>query len=258
MPIITPPSKIERVRVLVIESPSALDCFENRTESQTLQAVCKLFGHEFASTLVRSETEFRTALAHATSINPGLIPVGERRRPLCLHIACHGGDAGLALGADSLSWEELASCLWDFFQGMNHYEGPLILVISACCVSGRKITNVFQTKAKARPKSKIPAYVITTVGDDKGLVDWADSVLAWSIFYHQVGKAILSRSDIQLILDKIQLVGAERLKYFRWDSYKKMYYHYVSTAKEHARQVGSFKVTNSSSRPTPKPRRSSA
>jgi hypothetical protein len=62
--------KIERLRVFVVESPSALDLFENRTETQTLQAVCTLLGHRFASTIVRSDAEFRTALNHMTSINP--------------------------------------------------------------------------------------------------------------------------------------------------------------------------------------------
>ena len=85
--------------------------------------------------------------------------------------------------------------------------------------SNQKLTNFFQGKAKSKSKPEPPAYVFTTVGNDEGEVYWSDSVVAWSIFYHQIGKAVLySRTDIQLILDKIQLVGAGKLKYFRWDS----------------------------------------
>jgi hypothetical protein len=148
----------------------------------------------------------------------------------------------LALGADNMSWEELADCLWEFFQKMDHYPGRVILVISACGASNQKLTNFFQGKAKKKVTPKPPAFVITTVGNDEGKVAWSDSVVAWTIFYHQIGKAVLARTDIQLILDKIQLVGAEKLKYFRWDSAKKMYFHYVSSAEEHSRQVGTFKA----------------
>jgi hypothetical protein len=245
MPKLVKMPKIERVRVFAVESPSALDFFENRTECQTLQAVCRLLGHEFASTLVRSKAEFTTALDHATSINPDLIPERERCRPLCLHIAAHGDTTGLALGADRLSWEDLAGCLWDFFERMEHYPGARILVISACSASNQKLTTVFQRKAKNQDTPEPPAYVITTVGNDEGELYWSDSVVAWSIFYHQIGKAVLAKKDIQLILDKIQLVGAGKLKYFRWDSSKKMHFHYISTATEHSKQTGAFKASNS-------------
>ena len=249
--------RIERVRVFAIESPSALDVFDNRTESHTLQAVCKLLGHEFASTLVRSEAEFRTALDHLTSVNPTQIPEGERQRPLCLHIAAHGNSGGLGLGGDNLGWEDLADCLWGFFRRIEHYPGLIILVISACGASEQKLTSSFQRKAKKSGAPKPPAYVITTVGDDAGEVNWSDSVVAWSIFYHQIGNAAVYRKeDIQLILDKIQIVGAGRLKYFRWDSAKETYFHYVSTAKEHSRQTGAFKAGTSAAKPKPSGRRS--
>jgi hypothetical protein len=248
---------IERVRVFAVESPSALDFFENRTESQTLQAVCRLLGHDFASTLVRSEAEFKTALDHATSINPEQIKESERRRPLCLHIAAHGDSSGLALGADNLSWEELADCLWDFFRKMEHYPGRQILVISACGASNQKLTNFFQGQARKKDTPKPPAYVITTVGNDEGDVYWSDSVVAWSIFYHQIGKAVLSaKADIQLILDKVQLVGAGKLKYFRWDTSKKLYFNYISTAKEHSSEAGAFKASSPTTKRTPRGRQS--
>jgi hypothetical protein len=229
--------KIERVRVFAVESPSALDLFENRTESHTLQTVCRLLGHEFASTIVRSDVEFKTALNHATTINPEHIPEAERKRPFCLHIAAHGNSSGIALGADNPSWEQLAERLWRCFGKMAHYQGPKILVISACKASNQKVTTYFQQKA-SNSTIKPPAYVFTTVGD----VPWSDAVVAWSLFYHQIGKAVLSRSDIQLILDKIQIVGAGQLMYFRWDSANKKYWSYLSKSKEHTKQAGTFKA----------------
>jgi hypothetical protein len=149
MPPISPPKKIEQVRVFAIESPSALDFFANRTETQTLQAVCKLLGHEFASTTVRSINEFVTALNHITSINPDHISQQDRSRPLCLHIAAHGNDEGLGIGGQHLGWEDLAGHLWRFFRDVSHYPGRIILVISACGAGNQKLTNYFRDKARA-------------------------------------------------------------------------------------------------------------
>src|SRR5258708_39673958 len=100
--------RVKRVRVFAIESPSALDVLKNRTESQTLQAVCKLLGHEFASTIVRSKAEFVTAINHVTSINEEGLSKKSRALPLCVHLAAHGDKDGLALGPDSPSWKDLA------------------------------------------------------------------------------------------------------------------------------------------------------
>src|SRR5437588_4893214 len=95
---------VKRIRVFVIESPSALDLLDNRAESQTLEAVCKLLGHDFACSLVRSQTEFETAVRHVTSINEEHVPKAERGLPLCLHIAAHGDKTGLAFGPDDMNW----------------------------------------------------------------------------------------------------------------------------------------------------------
>ena len=64
------------------------------------------------------------------------------------------------------------------------------------------------------------------------------AVVAWSIFYHQIGASVLNRrTDIQLILDKIKLAGAGALKYFRWDAADKKYLPYASKLNEHSRKA---------------------
>ena len=88
-------SRVTRLRVFAIESQNALDVLANRTESQTLQAVCKLLGHQFASTVVRSKTEFTTAVNHITSINEDELSEKLRGKLLCLHLAAHGHKDGL-------------------------------------------------------------------------------------------------------------------------------------------------------------------
>jgi hypothetical protein len=230
-------SRVTRLRVFAIESPSALDVLANRTESQTLQAVCKLLGHEFASTLVRSKTEFTTAVKHITSINEDVLPNKRRGRPLCIHLAAHGDKDGLALGSDSASWKYLAEKLCGFSCAMEHYSGPLLLIISACGAEDQKITEHFAEYAKNKPGLRPAEYVVTTVGNDAGEVHWRDAVVAWAIFYHQIGSAVLpNREDIKVILDKIKLVGTGALKYFRWDKDKQKYVSFVSTKDEYKRR----------------------
>lgn len=229
-------SPVKRMRVFAIESPSALDMLADRSESQTLQAVCKLLGHNFASTHVRSIAEFKTALNHVTSINVEHFTPHEQKRPLCLHIAAHGNDDGLAFGPDDVTWEELASDLWQFFHKMADYPGPIILVISACGAEKQKITKFFAESVKMQPTLNPAAYVLTTIGNCKGEVYWRDAVVAWSIFYHQIGSAVLhEREDIKRILDKIKLVGAGTLKYFRWDKTEKDYIEFKSKLDEYER-----------------------
>lgn len=227
-------SKVKRMRVFAIESPSARDVLANRTEAHTLQAVCKLLGHEFASTVVRSKGEFNTAVNHITTIHEDGLSKEQRGRPLCLHIAAHGDEDGLALGPDSASWQYLAKQLRGFSCAMDHYSGPLLLVISACGAEHQGITEYFAEYAKSTPGFRPAEYVIATVGNEEGEVYWRDAVVAWSIFYHQIGSAVLDhREDIKVILDKIKLVGAGELKYFRWD--KKKYVSFESKEQEHRR-----------------------
>jgi hypothetical protein len=229
-------NRVKLMRVFAIESPSARDILANRSESQTLQAVCKLLGHEFASTIVRSKAEFTTAVNHVTSINEDGLSQKLRGRPLCLHLAAHGNKDGLALGPNSASWKYLAEKLRGFSCAMEHYSGPLLLIISACGAEYQKITGHFAEYAAKNPRFRPAEYVLTTVENDAGEVYWRDAVVAWSIFYHQIGAAVLqNREDIQVILDKIKLVGAGALKYFRWD--KRKYVSFVSKEDEYKRSA---------------------
>ncbi len=210
---------------------------KNRTESQTLQAVCKLLGHEFASTIVRSKAEFVTAINHVTSINEEGLSKKSRALPLCVHLAAHGDKDGLALGPDSPSWKDLAEEFRGFSCAMQHYSGPVLLIVSACGAEHQKITKYLSEYVTRDAGLRPPRYVLTTLGNDKGKVYWRDAVVAWSIFYHQIGRAVLSnREDIKVILDKINLVGAGALKYFRWDNAEKGYKPFVSKVKEHGRE----------------------
>lgn len=230
--------RVKRMHVFAIESPSALDMLADRSESQTLRAICKLLNHEFTSSIVRSKAELRTAIRHVTSLNVEQLSVAARKRPLCLHIAAHGDDEGLSIGADIVSWETLANYLLRFFQDMAHYPGPIILILSSCGAEKQTVTDLFSKNSNKNTPRRQVSYVLTTVSNDDGEVYWRDSVVAWSIFYHQIGAAVLSqRQDIKVILDKIKLVGAGALKYFRWDESKQKFAPFTSKCREHSRSA---------------------
>lgn len=216
------------VRVFVIESPSALDLLEGHSETKALTALCELLDHPIAGITVRSQQEFAATLKHITSINPDLMEDATREWPLCIHIAAHGDKDGLAFGADDVSWEDLARYLSLFIRRLGNYPGRVLVVISACGAGEQEITRHLETLAK-REDFEPPAYLFVTVGDKQGLVDWGDAVVAWSIFYRQIGGAELNnREDIKSIIDKIKLAGAETLKYFRWDASNTAYKPYRS------------------------------
>jgi len=217
------------LRVFTIESPSALDVFGDRNESSTLRALCNLLGHQFAATIVKSKGEFKTALKHLTSINPKHIPQRQRNWPLCLHIAAHGDEEGLSLGAEDASWKYLAKEISSFLK-LNNYPGPILVVISACGAGQQQITKEL-TDLATKQAFVPPAYLFVT---DSEAVDWADAVVAWSIFYHNIGHAIIKKKrEIMTIMDKICLAGAGTIKYSRWDEIKCKYFSYTPTCNEH-------------------------
>ena len=220
------------MRVFSVESPSALDAFEGRNESTTLRALCKLLGHHFTATIVRSKEEFETALVYLTSINPAQIPKGQCKWPLCLHIAAHGDEDGLSIGAEDAEWKYLAKQISLFIKN-NDYPGPVLVVISACGAGQQQVTKELENLA-AKQEFEPPAYLFVTDGDEDGDVDWRDAVVAWSIFYHNIGHAVLEKKyEIMTIMDKIRLAGAGTLKYFRWDGKHKKFKAYTPKCDEH-------------------------
>jgi hypothetical protein len=179
-------------------------------------------------TRVRSKGEFETALIYLTSINPALIPQRQRKWPLCLHIAAHGDEEGLSLGAEDASWKYLAKQISSFIK-KNDYPGPVLVVISACGAGQQQVTKELENLV-ANQEFEPPAYLFVTDGD----VDWRDAVVAWSIFYHNIGRAVLEQKhEIMTIMDKIRLAGAGTLKYFRWDGKRSKFRPYTPTCDEH-------------------------
>ncbi|MHB8389920.1 MAG: hypothetical protein ACYDBH_10110 [Acidobacteriaceae bacterium] len=219
------------MRVYMVESPSALDAFEETNESATLRALCRLLGHQFTETVVRSTGEFETALKYLTSINPEHIASSQRKWPLCLHISAHGDEKGLDFGAESAPWQYLTKLIASFIK-KNDYPGPVFVVVSACGAGQQQVTK--ELEKLAGKTFAPPAYLFVTAGDEEGYVGWQDAVVAWSIFYREIGCAVPDKKQqIMTIMDKIRIAGAGTLRYFRWDSKSKQYRSYMSKCNEH-------------------------
>ena len=71
-------------RIFLLESPNALDLLEGTGETTSLSQVCKLFGHDFASFLIRDQQELGQTLMYISSL-------GWRKRrgklPIFIHLS---------------------------------------------------------------------------------------------------------------------------------------------------------------------------
>ena len=100
-------------RIFLLESPNALDLLDGIGETTSLSQVCKLFGHDIVSFLIRDRSELNQTFMCISS-------VGWREErgnlPIFIHISTHGNDSGLAIGSDFVSWKELSALVIRAFQ----------------------------------------------------------------------------------------------------------------------------------------------
>ena len=206
----------KRSKVLVIEGPNPLDLLEARGERNSLEQVCKLFGHDVASFLVRDEAELSQTLTFVGSISRH---PGAGTEPLFIHISVHGNHRGIAVGPDTLSWEKLAALTVQMYADLDNYAGPVILVLSACGANEQELTDLLKAKRELLELVHPPEYVFVFTEET---VQWTDAVVTWTIFYSQIGYIkfrVSSRKDIakiQRLLGRLHNAGFGKLTYYRW------------------------------------------
>ena len=212
-------------RIFLLESPNALDLLEGTGETTSLSQVCRLFGHEVASFLIRDKRELRQTLMYVGS-------VGWRKQrgelPMFVHLSAHGNDEGLAIGSDCVPWKELAAMVVKTFREIySHskpYEGPIILVVSACGTDGETLSRHFRTANRDEKLRWPPEYVFVF---EDAEVDWRDAVVAWTMFYREAPSidflAADRKGDVQGLLNLVCSSGYGSLRYFRWDRQGRQY-----------------------------------
>ena len=214
-------------RVLVVESPNVLDLLEGRGERQALQQVCGLFGHDVASFFVRDIKEFRRTLKFVGAIvhHPD---AGDDS--LFIHISVHGDEDGIRIGPDTVGWEQLAELVVEMYDDLDWYQGPIILVLSACGANEQELTKLLKERSDSLELGNPPEYVFVFSDD---VVNWDDAVVAWTVFYSQIGSlqfGIDARpTKIRKLLRRLAEADFGTLKYYRWDVAREEYMRFDAT-----------------------------
>lgn len=217
-------------RVFLLESPNALDLLEGTGETTSLSQVCKLFGHDFASFLIRDQQELGQTLMYISSL-------GWRKRrgkqPIFIHLSGHGSDEGLAIGSDDVSWKQLATLVVETFREIySHrkpYAGPIVLVVSACKTDGQTLRDHFSAAYRKKTLNRPPQYIF--VFEDTR-IDWRDAVVTWTMFYREAPeinfKNAQEKDAVQELLERVNRAGYGKLRYFRWDRKARQYKTHVA------------------------------
>ena len=167
----SPPAKI-----FLLESPNALDLLEERGERNSLEHVCKLFGHNATSFLLRDSSELGQTLMYLSSIGRH---EDAGNAPLFIHISVHGNADSICVGPDDISWNDFAKMISRTYNDLKLYEGPSILIISACGANEQELTDLITKKYKKKEVEHPPAYVFVFSETE---VTWQDAVVTWTIF----------------------------------------------------------------------------
>ena len=217
-------------RVFLLESPNALDLLEGTGETTSLLQVCKLFGHDIASFLIRDERELSQTLMYIASLgwrqNPGDVPI-------FIHFSGHGSNKGLAVGSDDIPWQKLAAKVIKTFETIYSqdvpYLGPIILVVSACNTDGHILCKSLMSAYRKDKLEWPPEYVFVF---ENTKTDWRDAVVTWTMFYREApGINFLredKKNDVKQVLNFVNQSGYGKLRYFRWDRDSEKYKTYVA------------------------------
>ena len=217
-------------RVFLLESPNALDLLEGTGETTSLAQVCRLFGHDVSSFLIRDKRELDQTLMYISS-------VGWRSKrgklPIFVHISAHGNKKGLAFGPDGVSWAQLTAHVVKAFRelcgGDRPYKGPIVLVVSACGTKSQTLTQYLRVANRKDMLEWPPEYVFVF---EESKVDWRDAVVVWTMFYREAPNIDFldesNKGKVQELLDRLSSARVGNLRYFRWDSGADAYKTYVA------------------------------
>ena len=212
-----------KLRLFIIECPDPKDLLQGRSESDGLEKICKLIGHEVTTFQVRSKNELSTICNFISTITSSHSRKHGRELPLCIHIVAHGNDDGLGCGKDLIYWKDLFRIFHPICNEMD-YAGDTIFIISACGAGKQKLTNEFEKEWKKNVEFIPPHYLFVTMDEE---VYWDDALVSWAMFYHQLPKVNLNRKiGIQDILDRIKQSNVGNIQYHRWDEKKQKYLRY--------------------------------
>jgi len=201
---------IDMTKVYIIESPSKDDIEAGRNEGGALGKTLELATIDNEVFTISSLDEFKNALkVMSEEINKIKGKLGS----VHLHFSMHGSDDGILLTDGTfLDWKKLHEVLKEFNDSIKYIE----------LSSGLKIAPTYLSFSVCKGFS---ARAIKELGDESPYtaligptepVEWADSLLAYSIFFHN---AILKKTGTTKALKNMnETVGLDNV--FRADGGK--------------------------------------
>ena len=211
-------------RILLLESPNAIDLLEERGETSSLEKICKLLGYDTATFLLRDRSDLESVLLYISSVGWSN---DDSAAPLFIHLSCHGSASGIAVGPHDVEWDELAGTVLKMFKEIYKegtdfcYPGPIVLVLSACHANKQKLTRIIKARHKAGEVTYPPEYVFVTTDPE---VAWQDAVVTWTIFYRHASEFDFAddrtKRDVMTFLQRMKASGFGELAYWRWDDDK--------------------------------------
>lgn len=173
---------MKKQKILIIESRSDLDIYDERYEGNTLKQVLGLQGVSAKSIEVVNGDMFVKALK-----------VAQREHIKYVHISAHGTDDGFVLTDDGfITWEDLDRIAWPILRGK-------CICFSSCSV-GNGVEDIFIFH-----KSFCNAIVAPTRA-----ITWGEGLVAYSAFYHRA--QFYDKSSTQDVRVMNSIVGAGTFK----------------------------------------------
>lgn len=208
-------------KVFILESPSPADLLRDRNERSSLEQVCRLFGHDTASFLLRDRKDFKSALGYVGAMGWA----SDEESPVFIHISSHGNEDGLVFGPDEVHWKRLGKFIVESYRHLGNYRGPVVLILSACHANQQKLTRHLNRMKKQGGLELPPEYIL--VFDDDRVV-WRDAVVTWTIFYRRANDLDWTydrdgRKTVRCLLNLLRDSGLGDLTYYRWDAHDDRY-----------------------------------
>lgn len=159
--------------VYVIESPSAIDFYIDRSESEIIKQAANL---NQVPCLVRKaisrqlfEASLTLGLKQAMAEFPNTIPI--------IHISAHGHADGIAFSdSTGISWSELRDLLVPVNSALNN----LLLVCMSCCEGYSGIRMAMQATGNKGPFLAIVGH--------PGKPTWSETAVGYTTLYHQLSR----------------------------------------------------------------------
>jgi len=164
--------KRESLKIFIIESLNSSDIYSGRREGIAISEMLNILEIKSQYKVVQDIKYLKKAIQSASEKKYSII-----------HLSAHGNSYGIQLTNKNatVNWVDLANLIQPF---SSENKGLII----SCCQSGIYGVTRYLPKMKRKP-----GFVIGPAGD----MPFADSLIAWSIFYKMISEKGLNKQSIR-------------------------------------------------------------